>query len=85
MSTDVVELTVDGRAVRATAGSSVASALLDAGVTQFRSSPSGESRAPVCGMGICFECRVTIDGVAHLRACVIGVRAGMVVTTAGGR
>jgi sarcosine oxidase subunit alpha len=36
-------------------------------------------------MGICFECRVTIDGVEHVRACMIGVRAGMVVKTASVR
>jgi len=82
--TDVVELTVNGRAVRAARGTSVASALLDAGITQFRTSTSGEPRAPVCGMGICFECRVTIDGVEHVRACMTGVRPGMIVTTTSG-
>jgi sarcosine oxidase subunit alpha len=85
MSTDTVEITVDGRAIRASNGASVASALVDAGVTQFRASPTGEPRAPVCGMGICFECRVSIDGLDHLRACMIGVRAGMVVTTASAK
>jgi D-hydroxyproline dehydrogenase subunit gamma len=82
MSGDLVELTVDGRVIRAAPGASVASALMDAGITHFRSSPSGEPRTPVCGMGICFECRVTIDGVEHLRSCMIGVRTGMVVKTA---
>lgn len=81
MSADVVELTVNGRAIRAVQGSSVASALLDAGVTEFRASPSGEARAPVCGMGVCFECRVTIDGVPHQRACLVLARAGMTVMT----
>jgi D-hydroxyproline dehydrogenase subunit gamma len=81
VSDDMVELTVNGRAIRATRGASVASALLDNAVTEFRTSTSGEPRTPVCGMGVCFECRVTIDGVAHLRACMIGVRPGMIVTT----
>jgi sarcosine oxidase subunit alpha len=77
----MVEFTMNGRAVRAAGGTSVASALLDAGVTEFRTSSGGEPRAPLCGMGVCFECRVTIDGVAHQRACMIAVRSGMTVTT----
>jgi D-hydroxyproline dehydrogenase subunit gamma len=81
MSTAIVEMTVNGRAIRAIENASVASTLLDAGITAFRVSPSGESRAPVCGMGVCFECRVTIDGVPHQRACMIRVRPGMTVVT----
>jgi sarcosine oxidase subunit alpha len=81
MIDDTVELKVNGRPLRATFGGSVASALIAAGITRFRSSTTGESRAPVCGMGVCFECRVTIDGVPHQRACLIGVRSGMSVTT----
>jgi sarcosine oxidase subunit alpha len=64
------------------AGSSVAAALIDAGVTAFRHSVSDEVRGPLCGMGTCFECRVTIDGVAHRRACLIPVSEGMRVSTA---
>lgn len=81
MIDDTVEFRLNGRLARAVYGSSVASALIAAGVTRFRSSTSGEPRAPVCGMGVCFECRVTIDGVPHQRSCLIGVRAGMSVTT----
>jgi sarcosine oxidase subunit alpha len=44
-------------------------------------SVSGEPRGPLCGMGICFECRVTIDGRAHQRACQIPCRSGMQVWT----
>jgi sarcosine oxidase subunit alpha len=88
MATDVraarVAITVDGRSLEVTAGTSVAAALLDAGVTAFRRSTTGEPRAPLCGMGICYECRVTLDGVAHRRACLVPVAAGMVVRTQGG-
>lgn len=83
MKSDTVELTVNGRAIRAVSGASVASALIDAGVSEFRSSPSGASRGPVCGMGVCFECRVTIDGVPHQRSCLIAARSGMTVITGG--
>jgi sarcosine oxidase subunit alpha len=77
----MVELRVNGRAVRAVPGTSVAAALLDVGITAFRTSVNGDARAPVCGMGVCFECRVTIDGIPHLRACLIAVRDGMSVIT----
>ena len=58
---------------------SLAAALLNAGYTAFRHSVSGEPRGPVCGMGTCFECRVTIDGMQGRRACLEPVRAGMQV------
>jgi D-hydroxyproline dehydrogenase subunit gamma len=80
--TATVNLLVDGRNVRAEVGTTVAAALVNAGVRAFRTSVRGEARAPLCGMGICFECRVTIDGVAHRRACLVSVAEGMHVTTA---
>jgi predicted molibdopterin-dependent oxidoreductase YjgC len=72
---------VDGRAIRCEAGMTLAAALLNAGVTALRTSVTGEPRAPLCGMGTCFECRVEIDGAAHQRACMIDVRDGMQVRT----
>jgi len=79
-----VSITVDGTTLSVASGTSVAAALLNNGVTRFRDSETGEPRAPVCGMGICFECRVTIDGEPHQRACLIPVREGMHVATAFG-
>jgi D-hydroxyproline dehydrogenase subunit gamma len=78
---DRIELTVDGRRISATPGESVAAALINDGVWAFRRSVRGEDRGPVCGMGICHECRVTIDGTAHRRACLIPVKAEMEVRT----
>lgn len=78
---DTVEIVVDGRPVRVAVGTTLAAALLDAGVWRFRSSVRGEPRAPICGMGICFECRVTVNGEAHQRACLLACVDGMVVTT----
>jgi sarcosine oxidase subunit alpha len=72
-------IVVDGAALDAERGISVAAALLNAGLA-MRSSVTGESRSAVCGMGICQECRVTIDGRAHQRACLMAVRDGMVIT-----
>ncbi|HEY3579109.1 MAG TPA: 2Fe-2S iron-sulfur cluster-binding protein [Pyrinomonadaceae bacterium] len=59
----------------------VTAAVLEAGTTSFRRSVTGEPRGPLCGMGICFECRVTIDGVAHVRSCQTLCENGMDVRT----
>jgi len=78
---DKVTLTVDGIVVQVGPGATVAAAALIAGL-QTRVSVSGEPRAPLCGMGICFECRVTIDGAPHQRSCQILCAPGMQVSTA---
>ena len=76
-----VTITLDGRPLRVDGTISVAAALLGAGVSNFRHSVTGAERGPLCGMGTCQECRVTIDGVPHRRACLITVCEGMRVTT----
>jgi len=80
---DVVKLTVDGVSVIMPAGSVVAAAILKSGKHAFRRSITGEPRGPLCGMGICFECRVTIDGEAHGRSCQVTCEDGMDVRTDG--
>ncbi len=79
--TEGVTLRVNGAAVTMPTGASVAAAVLAAGVTRFRRSVLGEPRAALCGMGICFECRVTIGGRAHERSCQIVCAEGMDVRT----
>lgn len=74
-------LRVNGNAVKAEEGTTVAAILLSHGVDRFRRSVTGEARGPLCGMGICFECRVIIDGVAHQRSCTALVREGMEIVT----
>jgi D-hydroxyproline dehydrogenase subunit gamma len=76
-----VTIFADGREIRCAAGTSVAAALLDAGVLAFRRSVGGEARGPLCGMGICYECRVTVDGVPLRRACLVPVSNGLRVST----
>lgn len=76
-----VAITVDGRRVEVDAGVPLAVALANAGVVALRRSPSGEPRGALCAMGVCYECRVTIDGVAHRRSCVEPCVAGMEVRT----
>lgn len=81
-ATAFVTMLANGRSVRVPAGVSVAAALIDLGVTGFRRSVTGEARGPFCAMGTCYECRVTIDGVPHRRACLVPVAEGLHVTTA---
>jgi predicted molibdopterin-dependent oxidoreductase YjgC len=73
-----VTITVDGRAVRAFAGESVAAALWAAGIRRLRSSPVGAPRAMFCGMGVCQECVVEVDG-ATVPACQARVAEGLSV------
>lgn len=81
-----VALTIDGRAVAARSGDTVAAALLAAGIEACRTTPvTGAPRAPYCSMGVCFDCLVTIDGVGSRQACLVPVRAGMTVETQKGR
>lgn len=81
MNLPSVRLHIDGVAVEVAAGANVAAAIAASSetVVHFRLSRSGEPRAPLCGMGVCFECRVTIDGAAHQRACLVVAREGMQV------
>ncbi|MBI2380713.1 MAG: (2Fe-2S)-binding protein [Gammaproteobacteria bacterium] len=60
---------LNGETVRVPAGITVAAALALAGQQALRLSVKGAPRGPLCGMGVCFECRVTIDGRRHERAC----------------
>ncbi len=78
---DAIHVTINGKPLRVPAGTTVAAAIFLAGETVFRRSVRGEPRGPLCGMGICFECRVTIDGAAHCRSCQTLCRPGMKVRT----
>lgn len=73
-------ITVDGRALQVAPGSTAAAAILQAGAIS-RTSVYGEPRQPLCGMGICYECRAQVDGRPHQRTCQILCRPGMQVVT----
>lgn len=79
--TALVEIVVDGERHQVPEGMPLAAALLRLGITTFRISVQGEHRAPVCGMGTCFECRVTVAGRQHQRSCLIPCAAGLIVET----
>jgi D-hydroxyproline dehydrogenase subunit gamma len=75
-----IRLRVNGAPVAVAHGTTVAAAMLMSG-SFTRISVSGELRGPLCGMGICFECRATINGAAHQKTCQILCEAGMDVRT----
>jgi D-hydroxyproline dehydrogenase subunit gamma len=77
---DAVRLTVNGREITVPPGATVAVAMTMAGAAS-RTSVTGEPRSALCGMGICFECRVVIDGRPHCRGCQILCEEGMNVRT----
>lgn len=78
-----VGIVVDGVPHRVAPDVTLAAALLNLGVTVFRRDLLGLARAPMCGIGTCFDCRVTVDGVRNTRACLEAVRDGMLVETGG--
>src|SRR5215207_6831839 len=72
MVTEVV-LDVDGRGVPGRLGESIAAALIRAGVTAWRQTPQGNPRGLFCGMGVCQDCVISVDGQDQQRACMTKV------------
>lgn len=85
MSPQETTVMVDGVPIPAVPGQSVAGVLQAAGITAWRRDPSsGELRGAYCGMGVCFECELTIDDRPGMRACMTHVVAGMTISTEEG-
>jgi sarcosine oxidase subunit alpha len=78
---ETVKLTVNGVGVTVPRGAMLSAAVAAAGVSAFRKSVTGEPRGPLCGMGICFECRITVNGRAHVRSCQVPCEDAMEVRT----
>ena len=76
-----VTIYVNGQAVAAHEGESVHAALIAAGIRTLRKSHHGSGRGVLCGMGVCYECLATIDGVPNVRSCMTEVRADMDIKT----
>jgi len=74
---EAFEITVDGEPAMAYPGETLATVLLTMGQRRFRAtSGTGEPRGLYCGMGICFDCLVTLDGRPNVRACITLVQPG---------
>lgn len=80
-----VRLTVGDTIYHVAEGQSVMAALLANGVTIVRQTHrTASSRGMFCGIGVCFDCVLTIDGRAGVRACLEPVKNGMVIGLAPG-
>ncbi|GGK00270.1 proline dehydrogenase [Streptomyces camponoticapitis] len=74
-------ITVDGEPLTGIAGQTVAGVLLAAGRPAWRRAPSGAPRGVFCGIGVCFDCLVTVNDERDVRACRRRARDGDAVTT----
>ena len=73
-----VTIEVDVRAIPAHECASLALTLMEAGAMPLRNTAvSGSPRAPLCLMGVCFECLVQVNEQPNVQACMVGVRDGM--------
>src|SRR5262245_21913122 len=83
MQADPHRFTLDGQELTARPGQSVGAAMVDAGIRSWRSTRAdGRPRGIFCGIGVCYDCLVTVDGAANQRACLVPVQDGMALTTA---
>jgi D-hydroxyproline dehydrogenase subunit gamma len=76
-----VHLQIDGEAIVAYEGETIATALLTSGQRVFRHTDNGEPRGIFCGIGVCYDCLVTVEGLGAVRACVTPVREAMKIHT----
>lgn len=75
-----VDITVNGRPITATAGTTVGAALISEGIRSWRlTRHGGRPRGLFCGIGVCFDCLVEVDGRPNQRACMVTVREGMAI------
>ena len=81
-----LEIEVDGKKIIAYKGETIATALIAAGLRTFRRTvDKNEPRGVFCGIGLCFECRMVINGVPNTRACQTLATPGCRVETQEGR
>lgn len=79
---DRLVLSLDGAPLAGRPGQSIAAALTDAGIRSWRTTRhGGRPRGLFCGIGICFDCLLTIDGRPNQRACLVPARDGMRLET----
>jgi D-hydroxyproline dehydrogenase subunit gamma len=78
---DAISITVNGARVSVPAGTTALAAILSTGASSVRRSVTGAPRGPLCGMGVCFECRATVNRCRYARTCEILCAPGMDIRT----
>ena len=82
---EIVEFTFDGETISAISGQTVGAAILQSGKKALRKTRFDKKpRGMFCGIGICFDCLVKINGVSNQRACLVPVQSQMNVQTQDG-
>jgi len=80
MSQSSLEFTFDDQTIAAISGQSIGAALLAANQRTLRKTRfNNKDRGVFCGIGVCFDCLVVVDGVSNQRACLIEAKPGMKV------
>jgi predicted molibdopterin-dependent oxidoreductase YjgC len=80
-----LQIFIDGKAIDALEGESIASAMYAAGLRVHRITPKhGEPRGVFCNIGRCTDCIMIVDGQPNVRTCVTVVKDGMRVETLKG-
>ncbi len=80
LNEQTVTVWIEGEAVQVPVGETVAAAVLVHNLGYTRTTPlSGAPRAPLCMMGVCFECLMEIDGLPNRQACQVEVADGMTI------
>jgi len=75
-----VKLAVNGKEISAYKGETLLAALVAAGYKGTKKSPlRHEPRSALCGMGVCFECIVTVNDEPNIRSCMTEVEENMKV------
>ena len=79
-----VTINLDGKSVTAFEGESVAAVMMVEGNVAMRTTTEGQPRGVFCGMGVCFDCLVVVDGVPNTRACMTWIKEGMQIKSQRG-
>lgn len=78
---DVISVTVNGARLDVSSGTTALAAIFLAGASAVRRSVTGAPRGPLCAMGVCFECRATVNRRRHSRTCQLLCEQGMDIRT----
>ncbi|MDB5785034.1 FAD-dependent oxidoreductase [Caballeronia mineralivorans] len=77
--TQTIPIQFDGETLHARPGETLAATLIAHGIQDFRTTASGQPRGVFCGMGVCQDCLVEVDGVANRRACMTKIEKPITV------
>jgi hypothetical protein len=77
-------ITFDGEPIHVCTGQTVAAALIASGRSSWRRTRGDSPRGLFCGIGVCFDCLVTVNGARSARACLVTAAPGDVVVSEHG-